>query len=198
MYYAEFWVSLADRSDSTYESIGLGLSKNFNIPKKHDRHSLPIERFQRPTPSLVIQNTNGPLTDTIGWTKISGLFKARGDELQLTIGDFSNTSNAKANSLARGVEIGTMSALKFSMYYVDDIMLKPYGWSCTPASADAKNRNSVILAANKSFYFEPDKFELTALSDPALLEIADYLNAHSGSFVEICITPFPNEAKNVL
>jgi hypothetical protein len=213
MYYAEFWVSRAEMAGWPRRDLHMGLSSEFfpypfqksnknykrEKEKRGDINYIPwAKSHQYPRPSLIMQNTNGLLTDSINWTKISGLFRARGGERYLTVGDFSEIRLSRADSTDWPTDSLKSVWLNCSMYYVDDIMLKPYGWSCTPASADAKNRNSVILAANKSFYFEPDKFELTALSDPALLEIADYLNAHSGSFVEICITPFPNEAKNVL
>jgi gliding motility-associated-like protein len=40
-----------------------------------------------------IKNRNGIITDTVNWTKISGVYEAKGNEQYITIGNFSRDSN---------------------------------------------------------------------------------------------------------
>lgn len=66
-------------------------------------------RFYEPS----IDNKKGLITDTVGWTAISGCYKAKGGELYATIGNF--TPNDKMNIISEGISRGVL------YFYVEDV-----------------------------------------------------------------------------
>ncbi len=63
-----------------------------------------------------INNHNGYLIDTINWVEIKGIYKAKGNEQYIAIGNFNNDSTTF-------VDKNTYPGEYFSYYYIDDISI---------------------------------------------------------------------------
>lgn len=110
-YYVSFYTSRADRSGYSIKNIGA----NFSVAQP-TVISVP---YITATPQ--IQNQSGYLTDTIGWTKIEGYFKAQGGEQYITIGNFN--SNTDTDTLYSGTTNPIPFDNGMSYYYIDSVSL---------------------------------------------------------------------------
>ena len=105
-YYVSFYVSLAE-GFSVYAVNNLGAY--FSATAVSSANYNPLHYLPQ------IENTSSnPLTNTNGWTKVSGQFIAQGGERYITIGNFN--SNTKSDT----VFIKAGGAL-LSYYYIDDV-----------------------------------------------------------------------------
>ena len=107
LYHARFYVSLADQFQYTTRTIAAYFSQT--PVSSGNPYVLPY------TPQIINSKVN-PLTDTLGWTLISGTFKAKGKEKYLTIGNFN--TDATSDTLFVG---GSGWGSRYSYYYIDDI-----------------------------------------------------------------------------
>lgn len=111
-YCIDFHISLADSASSyTVNNIGLYFSPD----------SIFVNTFRRLTeftPQFV--NTNNPLTNTIGWTKVSGSFVAQGGEQYMIIGNFNLPENDDTVFVGNG---GNWSDL-YSYIYIDSVSVR--------------------------------------------------------------------------
>ncbi len=108
-YCVEFFVSLMDTQTVACNNIGLYLSDTAITGA-----SGSVLNF---IPQISNDNIVNPLTDKIGWTKVSGTFTANGAENYITIGNFFND----ANSDTIFVDGGCCDA---SGYYIDDVSVQ--------------------------------------------------------------------------
>lgn len=106
-YNITFYVSLADTSGLGVTPIGAYVSDS--AISRTDYSNFPV------TPQ-VRSDTTKPIMDTVGWTKISGNFIAKGGEQYLTIGNFSNDVNSKIDTNNRNTQY-----YADAYYYVDDV-----------------------------------------------------------------------------
>ena len=107
-YCAEFYVSLADTFSLAANNIGMYFS-NTAITGSSGTVLNMIPQINND----IITN---PLTDKIGWTKVSGKFISNGTENYLTIGNFLNDANTDTTHVIGG-------SYQFSYYYIDDVSL---------------------------------------------------------------------------
>ncbi|MDQ3108402.1 MAG: T9SS type A sorting domain-containing protein [Bacteroidota bacterium] len=70
-------------------------------------------------PQIANNGVLNPLTDTSGWTLVSGIFTANGGEQFVTIGNFKNDS--LSDSLYVHPQIEFTYAWEHSYYYIDDV-----------------------------------------------------------------------------
>ncbi|HLP12301.1 MAG TPA: T9SS type A sorting domain-containing protein [Flavobacteriales bacterium] len=88
------------------------------------------------------------LTDSVGWTLISGVYTALGGEMYITIGNFKDDSNTDT------IDVDPQSTAKQSYYYIDDVSItqitgvdekkENYAFSVFPNPAT----NKVIIETN--------------------------------------------------
>ncbi len=109
-YCVEFYVSLAD-STSRYAVNNIGL---FFSPDSI--YTDTIRRLVEFTPQFV--NINNPLTNKIGWTKVSGSFIAQGDEQYMVIGNFNLPENDDTVQVSGYAGLG---ANKSGYIYIDSV-----------------------------------------------------------------------------
>ncbi len=107
MYCVEFYVSLANQMYYATNTIGAYFSKT--SISSSSPYTLPY------TPQVNNSSVN-PLTDTLGWTFISGSFIAAGGERYITIGNF-NTDGNSDTTFVGGNGWGKGS----SYYYIDSV-----------------------------------------------------------------------------
>lgn len=104
-YTVSFYVSCADNSRYSSNNIGAIFTQGF-LYGNWNYDSLNI------TPNI---NYSTPITDTTGWTLISGTYVASGNEQFLTIGNFYN------ESLTQLVNINPIGSLGAAYYYIDQV-----------------------------------------------------------------------------
>lgn len=108
LYEAEFYVSLHNNYIQAIEEMGCYLTAAFPGPQSNVLH-LAV------TPQVV--NTGGALSDTSGWTKVSGVFTASGGEQFITIGNFNDDPGT---TITQPYFIGSFGAY----YFVDGVSVK--------------------------------------------------------------------------
>ena len=69
------------------------------------------------------------ITDTLNWTRISGLYKAHGGEKYITIGNFTSRENTTKVSFWLPSEI-------YIAYYIDDVSVAPAGFGLPDLGSD--------------------------------------------------------------
>ena len=104
-YYFQMYVSVADRSAMTTDTISVYFS-DVAIANLHSHEPLPY------TPQLKIA---GFITDTLNWVPVSGNYTATGGENYLLIGNFNNDMNSNMISLS-----GNYGAC---IFYIEDVSL---------------------------------------------------------------------------
>ncbi len=107
-YHISFYASLANPMDYAIKELGIYCSKD----------TITFDQLFADTINPSFINTDSIIMDTLNWVKISGIFKARGGERYLTLGNFYinrpfiyKKVNNKNND--------------FSYYYIDDVALYP-------------------------------------------------------------------------
>lgn len=121
-YYFTMYVSLADESKMTTDDIGIYFSDTL-ISGITNFNALPY------VPQLI--NTTGFITNTVGWTLVSGYYTALGGESFLIIGNFNDSANTT-------VQVVNSSVAGPPYFYVDDVTLTV----CT--SLEEQNLNAEI------------------------------------------------------
>jgi hypothetical protein len=125
-YFFEMYVSLANSCSYTSSAIGAYFSDTMVYVNNY--LTLPF--------SPQITNTQGNfITDTLGWTRISGSFTAQGGEQYLIIGNFNNdlqTDSLPANP----------SGFNYAYVYVDDVSLT------IPTSVTEVNNEAIKIFPN--------------------------------------------------
>jgi hypothetical protein len=107
-YYVEFYVSLADTQRVAANNLGAYFS-NIIITGSSGQ----VLNY---TPQINNDIVANPLTDAIGWTKISGNFISNGTENYITIGNFLN--DVSTDTVLIGGGCGGCDA---AYYYIDDV-----------------------------------------------------------------------------
>lgn len=135
-YYSEFWVSLDNAAKFGTNNISMGFTNSAHY----------VDTLQNIYGILDIQPQitsfgNPIIIDTLNWIKISGIYKAQGGELYLSIGNFKkdiNTSYQVINS----------SSISDASYYVDDVSVTPLDSFCLKADA---GRDTIIKVGDSVF-----------------------------------------------
>jgi gliding motility-associated-like protein len=91
-YFVSFYINKSTCSDMSVSNIGAYITndaiRDYSSPYPPDTAWTNFKYFIIPQ----ILNTKGPITDTVNWVKISGIYKAKGDEQWITIGHFPKQS----------------------------------------------------------------------------------------------------------
>ena len=126
------------------------------------------------------------ITETEGWTEVSGMFRASGGERVLTIGNFQLSADTDVRRrVARGKD---KDAGDIAYYYLDDISVvkvmeadgsparPPQVAEAPPAPPSPPKKGQTIRLDN--VYFASDEARLLPTSAPALDQLADLLTAN--------------------
>lgn len=104
-YYLSFYISLADATKLASNNMGAVFTVT---PIIGNGNYLPLNI----TPHIVNQNI---ITNTIGWTQISGTYVAAGNEKYITIGNFFTNSQTQSQIVNPNVGFGQ------AYYYIDNV-----------------------------------------------------------------------------
>ncbi len=116
LYEFGMWVSLAENCRMATDQIQCVFTQK--RLKSQGRSVLAVEP-QFSTPAGKVISTRG------SWVYIKGVFKAKGGEQYLTIGNFSTNKGKKYENVYRKIR-NNGKAFQFSYYYVDDVKLIPF------------------------------------------------------------------------
>jgi outer membrane protein OmpA-like peptidoglycan-associated protein len=114
-YYFEMWVSWGDHSSHYAKRLGA------SFYHKKPAYTSDYYIFKNP-PQLELKQYEGICQDSVTWMKISGVYRAKGGERYLSIGNFSTTP--KKDRLAKKNWYTIRFARKEAYYFVDNVSLQ--------------------------------------------------------------------------
>lgn len=135
-YAVSYYVCLGEKSSHASNNLGAYLSSNVLV--RFD--NLPFSSY---TPQIIEPNV---ITDTLGWTKISGCFIANGGERYLTIGNFKTNEN----SLIPEINPSSSFWTDMSYYYIDDVSVVPL----TPNFLNKELANDTALCEGDTLFLD--------------------------------------------
>jgi OmpA-OmpF porin, OOP family len=176
-YYVEFYVSLADYSVYSINTIGAYFSSN----EIKESSTSPLQVC----PQVFCPDH---IVDTVDWVKISGQFKATGNEKYLILGCFGDKKSLKKTGRKE------YPKHKSAYYYIDDVCVKQVreGELCTceeeqPLLAQDTVKTftpgeAIILP---DITFAVNKWELQENVKPLLDSLAAYLQQHKNYTISV-------------
>lgn len=116
LYYIEFYVSPDLTPYDVYwkytDAVGLALTSSPYYEELAPQQTLSLEP--------VIENRDMLITDTVGWTRVSGCYRAKGDERFAIIGNFRSTEETLLYTENPNIyPIG-------NYFYIEDVSIIPY------------------------------------------------------------------------
>ncbi len=127
-YCTEFYVSMGDIGKYACNNIGVYFSDTM-IVTTNNLFSL--------SPQLSNNFLTNPLTDKIGWTKVSGISIATGGENYITIGNFLDDANSDTTVVNTG-------GIYAPYYYIDDVSVV----DCTYDGVDELSEATINIIPN--------------------------------------------------
>jgi len=113
-YLVTYYISLADRSDYSVSGLNVLLTKEKRISRKGLIKQQP----------QIDNSKTLPVTDTKGWTRISGTFTATGNEKFLVIGKFQRIGLMNSQTVKREKKFSTGGFnQEMCYYYIDDVSM---------------------------------------------------------------------------
>lgn len=193
-YYFEMWISWSDHSNH--------YAKEFGASIYHKKPSYTSEYFIFGNPpQIVLKEESGIVqTDSTQWIKISGIYRAKGGERYLTIGNFSQTA---FKDRLKKRKWWSLNFWHFEAYYfVDAVSLVPIqDYDVKKDSILVENipdtliadvnenyiynieKDSVLIIENLRFASGSDKILPSSYKDLEL--ILEYLNENSTKNIDI-------------
>lgn len=110
-YYAEFYVSLANKSRYAIDNMGCYFT--------NDTSGYKTLTTNIPVVPQVLNQPGNFLSDTMTWQKVSGSFAAAGGETFMIIGNFFNDANTVLDT------VKLSSNWQAAYYYIDDVLVTP-------------------------------------------------------------------------
>jgi outer membrane protein OmpA-like peptidoglycan-associated protein len=153
-YYIEFWVSLAE--SSTYAKEGLGA---FISEKIINENSSSVLNFR---PQIIEKEA---ISDTSEWVKISGTYRAKGNEKYIIIGNFN-----KGSKYFIKTEFNIFPFTNGAYYFIDDVLVEAVKKEIVETKQFTSELNKSIILKNitfelgKSILLESSFAELDQLS----------------------------------
>lgn len=111
IYCVKFYLSLADNRKLSIDRVGICFTNTQVISNT----------FFFPFTSNIESELNYFFTDTVGWMLCQGIYRAKGGEQFITLGNFNSFSNT--NSVLSGTPIGDFRD-SISYYYIDDVSVE--------------------------------------------------------------------------
>lgn len=193
-YYAEMWVSLAENCEFSINSLGMMFTEDlpgFNWMAMDLGYYKPQVQSD---PSVLLANVGE-------WVKVSGTFVANGNELALTIGNFTADKNIQIKKTGRKYAFGVDKRIPkqlrpmIAYYFIDDVKVTPVDPNEpiieVPVVATKEEDDYFGPAeVGKKFvldhiYFEFDKSVLLQSSFAELDKLIDYMNKNIRIKIEI-------------
>jgi hypothetical protein len=133
-YSITFYVSFSHISTYASNNIGAYFS---NTPI-----SVTHSSFLPYTPQISNNPFTNPLTDTLGWTEVSGVFIAQGGEKYMTIGNFNNDASTDTTNMP----YLPSPAWNGSYHYIDDVSV--FCLDCTVGISETSIESRIGIFPN--------------------------------------------------
>lgn len=188
LYYVEFYVSRCDYSCVTTSLLEMCFTEESCIHKWN---------YQLWEYGPSFSNPLGIIEDSLNWTQIGGLYKAKGGERFLTLGSFHPQKEMTfkmcdwENDKQRQ-ETHSKYDFREANYFLDDILVKPYGWSAKHHLNHEKTQDLSDLAKSEFVFRLNDEIPIE-LNQKYVEKIVRDLKKKEFSFVEICCSTSTNE-----
>ncbi|MFT6801559.1 MAG: OOP family OmpA-OmpF porin [Salibacteraceae bacterium] len=150
-YYFEMWISWSDHSNNYAKRFGA------SIYRKKPSYTSDYFIFTNP-PQIEIKDSDGIIqSDSTNWMKVSGLYRAKGGERYLSIGNFSTTSFKDRLKRKKWWSLNFWHHEAY--YFVDGVSLvRIEEYSVEKDSILAKNiTDSAIVYQNDNYIYSIDK-----------------------------------------
>jgi OOP family OmpA-OmpF porin len=171
LYYVEFYLSLADTSGYAINDFGAMFSDTAIHGKSFQNVFLDDTRKPQ------VKNLGGRyITDKKGWTKVSGYYKAKGNESYVII---SFTFTILNFSKIKWVD---NKGLSQSYYYLDDVLVIPASQKDNLENYVIQPNSTIVL---KNVQFEYGKSNLIANSYSDLNKVLAIMNKNPKMSIEI-------------
>lgn len=190
VYLVEFYVSLSDKSKFSSFQIGALLTDSavtnykFSFLAKNDKNIINQNIYDFAFDNFVPQinnDKNNFLTDKINWTKVSGLFTAKGGEKFITIGNFFRNTETPIIIVNQDRDY----KLEDSYYYIDEVSVKLVNDSAYNSKFIYKSYKPGDIVTLKNVYFETNKFEILPSSYKELNNLYELLKKESNIEIEL-------------
>lgn len=185
-YRVTFYVSLADKSPHAMATIGAAftperlLSNNSDILKNHENISENVSIASFIVPQ-VLNPVGNLLSDTKGWTEITGTFKAEGGELYMTIGNFADFNHSGVADI-----FNSTAVLQGAYYYIDDVSVVCLDCNVVEDTVEAEPQPQAgDIVVLQEVYFDVDSYELLPQSYNELTKLISLLNANPDMKIEL-------------
>lgn len=180
-YYIEFYVKNFPNNSFFTKSLGIFLTNNLQFENKKSDYNNQIVGELLNINSLILTPTEF-ITNTETWKKVSGIYKAKGDEEYLIFG-YSDTIFDLKNNIINGnqsINIGESKWLQ-TRFLVDNICLMLFDYYIDSVYNVLKSTNKLVIndinfelnssTINKNSYFELNNLVkiLNNISDKKLL-----------------------------
>lgn len=185
-YYAEMWVSLAENCEYSINSLGMYFTRD--LPHM-DWMAMDLGYYK----PQITSNLDSLIEKTNEWTKVSGTFVAKGDELALTIGNFYSDSKIKTQKTKRKFtfqdpNIPKKQRPQIAYYFIDDVSVMPVDPNEPIYPEDILVRKDTVTEEGyfgpaivgrkvilQNIYFEFDKSDFLESSFTELDKLYNYL-----------------------
>jgi outer membrane protein OmpA-like peptidoglycan-associated protein len=178
VYKVEFFVSLADSSNVGTRYFGMYFSET-SIRTTTDNR-MQISGFMLDCPPQVQNPSTRFLTDTAGWTPVSGLYTAKGGEQYIAIGGFYSYHDSLVQRIHPNrplQKIYRSREKQLGYYFIDDVSVVPYQMEWLPEIG--------ITYILQYIYFDFDKSDLLSESFDELNRLVKYLASHPDDDITI-------------
>ena len=160
IYCVSFYVSAADRCKFITDAIGAYFSvDSIYEPLNNSALSNFLPQINNPSGNII--------SDTLGWTLVSGTYTAQGGEKYITIGNFYGDNNMNIDSLNNNAPLGNSGAY----FFIDDVSVI----DCTVGINEVNDNLSVGKLypnpARTAVYYESELND----NENGLLELYDML-----------------------
>ena len=161
LYCVKFYLLLTDFSVMECDHIGAYLSERSTLVTAKTTSRLPFEPQ--------VSNDGKFISDMIGWTEVSGIFKANGGERYITVGNFTDDKNGGRYKPGFKPNFGSTA-----YYFIDDVSVIPVNneLECIPENKPATLKN---------IFFDTGKSVLLPASFPELDKLVAALKQNSNS-----------------
>jgi len=143
IYCVSFYVSAADRCKFITDAIGAYFSvDSIYEPLNNSALSNFLPQINNPSGNII--------SDTLGWTLVSGTYTAQGGEKYITIGNFYGDNNMNIDSLNNNAPLGNSGAY----FFIDDVSVIDCTVGINEVNDNLSSGKLYPNPATKVVYFE--------------------------------------------
>ena len=181
IYCVSFYVSAADRCKFITDAIGAYFSvDSIYEPLNNSALSNFLPQINNPSGNII--------SDTLGWTLVSGTYTAQGGEKYITIGNFYGDNNTNIDSLNNNAPLGNSGAY----FFIDDVSVIDCTVGINEVNDNLSSGKLYPNPANTVVYYEnvlgEDESGKIKLMDMLGKEIKEYKLTKGSNLISIPVS----------